>query len=280
MHRVGELEIGVMFWANETAIATIRSVKALGVQCGQLGIPGDYSIGGHTQDWLEGLRMERFSLATVVCAYAGESYADIPTVMRTVGFVPPATRQERIARTKYVADFASQLSVESVGCHVGFVPEDRSLALYGEIVDVVREICDHCAGLNQTFALETGQESPDVLLRFLKDVDCKNLKINFDPANLILYGTGDPLAALDVLAPHIVSVHCKDGDFPPAGQPGALGTERPLGHGSVDIPAFIGKLKEIGYRGILSIEREEPDVEKRDADIRAAVKLLKELRAA
>jgi sugar phosphate isomerase/epimerase len=148
------------------------------------------------------------------------------------------------------------------------------------MVHVVREICDHCAGLNQTFAMETGQEPPAVLLRFLKEVERKNLKVNFDPANLILYGTGDPLEALEVLAPYVVSVHCKDGDYPPLDQPKALGTEQPLGKGSVNIPGFIKKLKQIGYRGILSIEREEPDEEKREADIRAAVKLLKELRVA
>jgi len=280
MHRVGELEIGVMFWAKESPLETLRSVKALGVQCGQLGVPGEYVIGGNTQDWLEALRIERFAVATVVCSYAGESYADFPTVMRTVGFVPPSTRNERIARTKYVADFASQLSVESVACHVGFVPEDRNTALYREMVDVVRQICDHCAGLHQSFAMETGQEPPAVLLRFLMDVGRPNLKINFDPANLILYGTGDPLEALDVLAPHIISVHCKDGDYPPTDQPNALGTEQPLGQGSVNIPAFVEKLKQIGYRGILSVEREELDAVKREADIRAAVKLLKELRAA
>ena len=182
-----------------------------------------------------------------------------------------------MARTKYVSDFAAQLSVESIACHVGFVPEDPKEPGYAEIVDVVRDVCDHCAGNNQTFALETGQEPPAVLKRFLYDVNRKNLKINFDPANLILYGTGDPLDALDVLAPHIVSVHCKDGDWPPVDQPNVLGVERPLGEGSVGIPEFVAKLKQLGYRGILSIEREESDTVKRAADIHAAVSLLRKL---
>jgi L-ribulose-5-phosphate 3-epimerase len=277
MHHLGELEIGVMFWAHDEPAETIREVKAFGVRCGQLGIPGEYSIGGNTGKWLEALRMERFGLATVVCSYLGEAYVDVPTVLQTVGFVPLRTRAQRVARTKYISDFAAQLSVESIACHVGFVPEDPEDPAYPEIVDVVRDVCDHCAGNNQTFALETGQEPPAVLLRFLYDVNRKNLKINFDPANLILYGTGDPLEALDVLAPHIVSVHCKDGDWPPVDQPNALGVERPLGQGSVGIPAFITKLKELGYRGVLSIEREEPDPAKRAADIHAAVSLLKRL---
>jgi L-ribulose-5-phosphate 3-epimerase len=279
MHNLGELEIGVMFWANGEPAETIREVKEFGVRCGQLGIPGEYSIGGNTGKWLEALRMERFALATVVCSYLGETYTDVPTVLQTVGFVPQRTRAERVARTKYISDFAAQLSVDSIACHVGFVPEDPKDPAYPGIVDVVREVCDHCAVNNQTFALETGQEPPAVLLRFLHDVNRKNLKINFDPANLILYGTGDPLEALEVLSAHVVSVHCKDGDWPPADQPNALGLERPLGEGSVGIAAFISKLKELGYRGILSIEREASDPVKRTADIHSAVTLLKKLTA-
>jgi L-ribulose-5-phosphate 3-epimerase len=279
MHHVGELEIGVMFWARDEPAETLREIKGFGVRCGQLGIPGDYPIGGNTGKWLESLRMERFGLATVVCSYLGEEYTDVATVLQTVGFVPPATRAQRVGRTKHISDFAAQLSVESIGCHVGFVPEDSNSPAYAEIVDVVRDVCDHCADNNQTFALETGQETPAALLRFLHEVNRKNLKINFDPANLILYGTGEPLEALDVLAGHVISVHCKDGDWPPVDQPNALGIERPLGQGSVGIPNFIAKLKQVGYRGILSIEREESDAQERAADIRSAVALLRSLTA-
>jgi sugar phosphate isomerase/epimerase len=100
------------------------------------------------------------------------------------------------------------------------------------VLDLVRRICDHAASHSQTFALETGQERAEVLLAFIRDVDRPNLKINFDPANLILYGTGEPIAALQLLAPLVVSVHCKDGDWPPAGQPGMLGKERALAGGN------------------------------------------------
>ena len=142
---------------------------------------------------------------------------------------------------------------------------------------MARDICDHCAKNGQNFTLETGQEPAHVLMQFIADVARPNLKINFDPANMILYGTGDPIEALGVLGGHVVSVHCKDGDWPPRDQPEALGTERALGEGSVGISAFIHKVKEIGYRGVLSIEREEPNQEVRNADIRKAVKLLKNL---
>ncbi len=138
---------------------------------------------------------------------------------RTVGLVPPTTREERVARTKAVSDVAAKLGIDSIACHIGFVPEDAGEQLYMDIRDVAREICDYCENNGQSFTLETGQEPAQVLLRFIEDVERPNLKINFDPANMILYGTGDPIEALDVLGKHVVSVHCKDGDWPPVDQP-------------------------------------------------------------
>ena len=114
-----------------------------------------------------------------------------------------------------------------------------------------------------------------MLLRFIEDVQRENLKINFDPANMILYGTGDPIEALAVLMPHVISVHCKDGDWPDEDDPDALGEEKALGEGSVGIDLFVHKLKQLGYRGVLCIEREEPNVEKRSKDIESAVTLLR-----
>jgi L-ribulose-5-phosphate 3-epimerase len=272
-----DLEIGLMFWAGDDARQTLRDVKGFGLRAGQLGIPGERSLDGFAEAWDEALTSEHFVAVTAVCSYAGEDYADIPTVMQTVGLVPSETRAARLARTKAVSDVARALGIDSVACHIGFVPENPANALYTEIRDLTRDICDYCANNGQRFTLETGQEPAKVLLRFIEDVDRPNLKINFDPANMILYGTGDPIEALDTLAPHVISVHAKDGDWPARDQPAALGTERPLGEGAVNIPAFIEKLKAVGYRGILSIEREETNQEKRSADIRKAVTLLRKL---
>jgi L-ribulose-5-phosphate 3-epimerase len=112
-------------------------------------------------------------------------------------------------------------------------------------------------------------------MKFLEDVGRTNLKINFDPANLILYGMGDPISALRAVGSRVVSVHCKDGSSP-AGA-GKLGVERPLGSGEVDYPGFLEALKQVGYKGLLSIEREEPDTQRRDADVRHAVQFLRRL---
>ena len=156
--------------------------------------------------------------------------------------------------------------------------EDNTHADYRAVREMVRRVCDHAVSHQQTFAMETGQERAEVLLDFLLDVNRRNLAINFDPANMILYGTGDPIQSLDVVGQHVVSVHCKDGDWPPAGVPGALGTERPLGKGSVNLKAFLAALKKIGYRGPLTIEREAHDPEERLRDLRDGKALLEELK--
>jgi sugar phosphate isomerase/epimerase len=281
MRSINPLEIGVMFWADnaKSPAETIREQQELGVNAGQLGIPGEYEINGKAAAWQQAADSAGFAIVTVVCAYTGESYADMPTVQRTVGFIPPATRAEREQRTLAASDFAAAIGVKSIGCHVGFVPEDESDPDYAAVRDLVRRISDRAAANGQTFALETGQEPADVLLRFLKDCGRANLKINFDPANMILYGTGDPIQALEVLAPNVVSVHCKDGNWPPQDVKTALGTEPALGQGAVGIPNFIAKLKQVGYQGILSVEREgASSKEERASDIRKAVAWLAQLR--
>jgi sugar phosphate isomerase/epimerase len=270
-----DLEIGLMFWAKEDALRTLREVKKFGLRAGQLGFPGDLPLDEAAEKWDRALTDEKFTAVTAVCSYVGENYTDIPTVERTVGLVPESTRAERVMRTKQVSDVAKEIGIDSLACHIGFVPEDPTSKRYEEIRDVARDICDHCAKNGQRFTLETGQEPAKVLLRFIEDVGRENLKINFDPANMILYGTGDAIEALGVLAPYVVSVHCKDGDWPVREDPNALGIERPLGEGVVGIDRFIHRLKELGYRGILSIEREEPNEEKRSRDIAHAIKLLR-----
>ncbi len=279
MQPLREMEIGVMFWAGGDPQATLREVKSLGVRVGQLGVPGSLPLDEATaSSWKQALEAEQFTLVTVFAAYEGESYADIPTVQRTVGFIPPATRAEREARTYAISDFAAALGVPSIACHIGFVPDDTESPDYKAVREMVRRVADYAARHGQTFALETGQEPARVLLRFIEDVARPNVRINFDPANMILYGTGDPIEALDLLGPLVISVHCKDGDWPPRDRPGALGVERPLGQGSVGIERFIQKLKQLGYRGTLNIEREIEDREQRLADIRMAVQLLERLR--
>jgi sugar phosphate isomerase/epimerase len=269
------MEIGVMFWAVRDDLAAIKN---LGVSCGQFGVGPDVAINpSFTAKWRTDLERERFRIVTVFASYRGEDYADIPTVQATVGFIPLKTRDERERRTYEISDFAAELGVRSIGCHIGFVPDYNGHPDYLAVRDMVRRVCDYAARNHQTFALETGQERADVLLNFIRDVERENLKINFDPANLVLYGTDDPIRAFDELASQVVSVHAKDGDPPPIQPRGALGKERRLGMGTVGMERFIEALERADYRGTVNVEREIEDQKQRLIDIGNAVKLLREL---
>ena len=223
-------EPGVMFWAERDNLEMARS---LGVKLRAVGHSGWNATDRRTRPRNGRPRLEAlgFTLVTVFAAYEGEDYADMATVAGTVGFIPPATRVLRLARTLAVSDFAAQLGVGSIACHVGFVPEDAQHPDYVAVRQMVRDVCDHAAKHGQTFALETGQEPAGVLLGFIRDVDRANLRINFDPANLILYGTDEPIGALERLAPLVVSVHCKDGDRTGGRSSRRVGTGASAGQG-------------------------------------------------
>jgi sugar phosphate isomerase/epimerase len=217
-------------------------------------------------------------LTCVFGGFEGESYADIPTVARTVGLVPPATRAARTKELKEIADFAKLLNCKVVGLHVGFVPHDATDPLYKQVLDVTGDVCDHCAKNGQSLHLETGQETAESLLQFIHDVKRPNLFINFDPANMILYGTGEPIAALKKVGRFVKSIHCKDGKW--SDEPGkSWGQEMPLGQGDVGMENYLRTLKEIGYDGPLTIEREIPqEPERQKAEIGHAIRLLTELK--
>ncbi len=271
-------ETGVLFWATADPAEILPVVKSFGVRCAQIGLRGDLDV-GLAPAWDKALHDADLAITTICAAYNGEDYADVPTVQRTVGFIPPGTRAERERRTYQVSDFAAAVGAPGIATHIGFVPHDPKNPNYTEVRDLVRRVCDYAAKHNQTFALETGQEAAPVLLDFIRDVNRPNLGINFDPANMILYGTGDPIDALGLLGKHVLSVHCKDGDWPPKGDASALGHEQPLGKGAVGIARFLKKLVEIGYQGPLTIEREGVDHSQWEQDVRDAIRLLESLKA-
>ena len=212
--------------------------------------------------------------------FEGESYADIPTVVRTVGLVPVETRAARLKEMLEISDFANWLGCDTVALHLGFIPHDPSADGYSDIVGVTQQLCDHCKNHGQFLHLETGQETAEGLLTFIDQVGRDNLKINFDPANMILYGTGEPIEALRQVGEHVRSVHCKDGTW--SDKPGETwGAEVPLGEGDVGMEDYLRTLKEIGYTGPLTIEREIPqDPDRQKAEIGQAVGLLQRLKDA
>jgi sugar phosphate isomerase/epimerase len=232
----------------------------------------------HAADFLARIGEIGITVTAVFGGFAGESYADIPTVERTVGLVPLETQQARLAEMKDISDFAALLGCHVIALHLGFVPEDRQSDSYKSTLDVVRNLCEYADTNAQNLHLETGQETAENLIRFIADSHCENLFVNFDPANMILYGTGEPIEALEKINGHVRSVHCKDAIW--AASPGKeWGREVPLGEGDVGMRRYLETLKSIDYDGPLTIERELPqEPERQKAEIKHAVDLLEQLK--
>jgi L-ribulose-5-phosphate 3-epimerase len=208
------------------------------------------------------------------CGWEGPAVWDFIDGPLTLGLVPLAYRQDRLKMLKKGSDFAARLGVRDLTTHVGFIPEDPNNPEYQGLVATLRDLAQYCRDNGQNFLFETGQETPITLLRTIEDIGIDNLGINLDPANLILYGKANPVDSLDVYGKYVKGVHAKDGLYPTTGR--YLGQEVPLGQGKVNIPAFIARLKEVGYDGPLTIEREISG-EKQTTDILAAKELLAKL---
>src|SRR5579863_4904608 len=172
----------------------------------------------------------------------------------TIGFVPREWRAQRIEHAKRASDFAKQLNIAAVQTHCGFIPENPNDPVYTETVAAIREVASYCKQNGQQFRYETGQETPITLIRAMGDVGLDNQGVNFDLANLILYGKANPVDAIELLGPHIQGIHAKDGLWPT--DPKNLGKEVPIGQGKVDFPRVLGRLKEMHYQGAVTIERE------------------------
>lgn len=271
-----KMPIGVVV-SGADPVASLEKVRSLGLSTCQMSVP--------PQSWWSEGRIELIKkavqekgvrISSLICGFEGESYRDIATIKRTVGLLNPSMREERVKKVFLFSDLAKRLEVKVLQAHIGFIPEERDSSDYKGMVEAVQRIADCCRKNGQFFALETGQEPAKVLLGFIEDVARENLKVNFDPANMLLYDADDPIKALEILGKYVVGVHCKDGKRPE--KKGELGKEHPLGEGEVGIERFIAKLKEIGYEGPLTIEREISDEKRWKEDILRAKELLEKLR--
>ncbi len=184
----------------------------------------------------------------------GRMVWDLKDGPKTIGIIPQPTRSGRIDALKRASDLAKSCGVKAVHTHCGFIPEDPNEPLYAEALQAIKEAATHIRNNGQTFLMETGQESPITLLRAIKDVGLDNLAVNLDVANLILYGKGEPVGALDVLGKYVRGMHAKDGLYP--SDPYGLGEETPIGKGRVRFPEVFVGLRRLNYTGPITIERE------------------------
>ncbi len=229
-------------------------LREWGVRCCQIGLSGSLLSPKLERQILEITLRDGIEITTVFCGFKGERYDDIPTVRATIGLVPEGPRAARLREMKRVAETACRLGSPAIALHIGYIPEKRSSKAYRAVVKAARDIADFADKLGLKLTLETGQETAAHLRRFIRDTGCNNLGVNFDPANMLLYGNDQPIPAVEPLASYLFNVHAKDGNWPT--ENGKLGAEMPIGRGQVKFPEFIRKLKAVGYRGPLIIERE------------------------
>lgn len=252
-------------------------IAGLGLKTAQV---TDWIIPELTEAYARTVRKEMddngIRIAAYWAGYSGKIVWDNYEGPLTCGIVPEDQRAKRVAELKKGADFAKMLNAPAIITHCGFIPETPLAPLYKETVDAITEVAGYCHDLGLGFWFESGQETPTTLLRTIQDVNLPNCGVNLDTANLILYGRGNPVDALDVIGPFVRNLHIKDGLFPTDGR--SLGKEVPFGQGKADFPAIIKKLRELEFSGELIIEREISGPEQ-IADIRHAATELEKLLA-
>ncbi len=188
------------------------------------------------------------------CGWTGPCVWNLYEGQTTIGLVPEDQREHRVAELKKGADFAKMMGITDVVTHMGFIPENPNDPNFQPFCDAVREVAEHLQKNDQYLLFETGQETPTTMLRCFEVVGTDNLGVNLDTANLILYGRGNPVDALDVFGKYVRNIHAKDGKFPTNGHD--LGVETRLGEGRANFRELFTKLYELGYNTHVTIERE------------------------
>lgn len=246
------MRLGLIVHVGQDPEGALQKVHGLGLPTAQVGVE-DFSDGMLVR-LTAALKKYGIEPTALNTAGPGPAVWDFYQGPETIGLVPRQFRQARIEHLKRASDFAKRAGIPALHTHFGFIPENPNNPLYGETVAAIREVATHIQSNGQYVLYETGQETPITLLRAITDVGLGNQFVNLDTANLILYGMGNPVDALDVIGKLVRGMHAKDGLFPT--DPRRLGKEVPIGQGKVDFPVLFKKLKALDYRGPVTIERE------------------------
>jgi sugar phosphate isomerase/epimerase len=246
------LRLGLIIDIGKDPDAALAKVHELALPTAQIFVDGfEADLAGQLRQSLGKYQIEATAL---VVGGPGKEVWDFYQGPLTIGLLPKATRSARIAHIKKASDFAKQCGISAVQTHCGFIPENPNDPEYQETVAAIREVATYCKRNGQNFRYETGQETPITLVRAMGDVGVDNQGVNFDLANLILYGKANPVDAIELLGPYVQGIHAKDGMWPT--NPKQLGEEVAIGKGKVDFPHIIERLKQLNYRGAVTIERE------------------------
>jgi L-ribulose-5-phosphate 3-epimerase len=266
--------VGVCSWSlRPTSLPDlVRKVEQAGLSCVQMALepfrtdPSNWP----QRNLAKTLSDAGITAASAMMATKGEDYTTLQSIERTGGVRPDATWRDNLAAAQADAATADLLGVSLVTFHAGFIPRSKQDPLWGTIRDRILMIADCFARFDISVALETGQEPSSVLVEFLEEIDNPMIGVNFDPANIILYGNGDPVEAFRSIAPFVDQVHIKDAV--PTARAGEWGTEVVVGTGAVDWRALLDAVREEDFIGDAMIEREAGD--SRVADVQRAREFL------
>ncbi len=254
----------------------VEKVRACGVGAVQLALDPLRTFAWRTEETASRLKHAGIHVLSGMMATKGEDYSTLDSIRETGGLRPDEHWEANLRAAEGCSLLAARLALPLVTFHAGFIPHEESDPERSRLVDRLRAVAEVFAARNVRIALETGQEDAETLASVLAELNeglssRAAVGINFDPANMLLYGMGDPVIALRRLLPHVRQIHIKDAV--PAAKPGTWGEERPVGAGAVDWAAFFNTLRDSTFDGALVIEREAG--EERVADVRKAADLVR-----
>ena len=269
--------LAVCSWSLQavTPIELLERLRAIGLNRVQLALDpmrDEPDVWGVAPRLLED---NDVAIASGMFGCVGEDYSTLETIRATGGIAPDATWERNWQNIQSTLDLAEGLGLKLVTFHAGFLPHDASDPAFAKLKERLEKIAALFSARGIKLGLETGQETADELRGFLDVLNHGTVGANFDPANMILYDKGDPIAAVRTLGPWIRQVHIKDAVRTRVS--GTWGDEVPVGKGEVDWSAFFATLREVNFTGDLCIEREAGA--QRVEDIRAARELVERISA-
>lgn len=257
--------LGVCSWSlSPTSAADLaEKVRATGLRHIQLALDPIRRGEWDEAATIDALSRAGVSAVSAMMAMEGEDYSTLDSIKSTGGLRPSQTWEANLRAAHDNAALARRLGLSLVTFHAGFIPHDRSDPEREIVIGRVRQLNTIFRRHGVRVAMETGQENAETLVVALADLGADRPGVNFDPANMILYGMGDPLAALKRVAMHVAQIHIKDAL--PTEAPGTWGSEVRVGEGAVDWRHFFDLYRRNGLTCDLLIEREAGDA--RVADI-------------
>jgi len=260
--------VGICTWSLKNIVSEINQIREkTGVDSLHLGLKPLMET--KDAEYLKLVQSGKWKITSTMVGFPQENYSTLETIKKTGGIMPKENWEDNKQRVIKAIELTKELDVEYLSFHFGFL-DFSNQSYMNEFKDKVKLLADKAAESGIIILMETGQETAVELRRFMTEMNHKALGVNFDPANMILYGKGNPLEAVEILMPWVRHVHIKDAVA--SSVPGQWGKEVLWGTGQVNSGRFLGKLKEFGYNGDLAIERESG--QNRLSDIEATIEKL------